>query len=233
MTSGPLQSVRAVTFDMYGTLLDLEATFREPFGRFLSAKGSSRSVSEVVHLWEASYLRESMVDTMLGRGRTPFDRIRRHHLGQVFSQLGVEKHPRRDRTPVCRRGRLQPVSRCGRWPAGAARQVHPGGAVQRRPGDAGASGQLPGASDGPGHLGGAGRRLQAPRGGLPGRCRKPETCVRSRSCTWPPTFGTCGPPRSGACWGPTSNRHGIPYQEDVPPDLEVVDLNGLARGLGA
>ena len=38
MEQSPLDSVRAVTFDMYGTLLDLEATFAPSFRDFLNAK---------------------------------------------------------------------------------------------------------------------------------------------------------------------------------------------------
>ena len=89
MTSAALGNVRAITLDMYGTLLDLETSFAPGFGRFLEAKGSSRDAAEVIQIWEATYLRESMVDTMLGRGRTLFEVIRRQCLSQVFSSLGV------------------------------------------------------------------------------------------------------------------------------------------------
>ncbi len=89
MTSAALGDVRAITLDMYGTLLDLETSFVQGFGRFLKAKGSSRDAAEVIQIWEAVYLRESMVDTMLGRGRTLFEKVRRVCLSQVFSGLGV------------------------------------------------------------------------------------------------------------------------------------------------
>ena len=89
MTSTALGNVRAIMLDMYGTLLDLETSFAPGFGRFLKAKGSSRDAAEVIQIWEATYLHESMVDTMLGRGRTPFEQIRRECLGQVFSHLAV------------------------------------------------------------------------------------------------------------------------------------------------
>ena len=93
MASAALESVRAVTFDMYGTLLDLRASFSQGFSEFLTAKGASRDADEVVQLWEATYLRESMVDTMLGRGRTPFERIRRECLSQLLSRLGIAHTP--------------------------------------------------------------------------------------------------------------------------------------------
>ena len=90
MATASLATIRAITFDMYGTLLDLEASFGEGLRRFLKVAGSGRDVADVVQLWEAAYLRESMVDTMLGRGRTLFERIRRDCLSRIFSRLGVE-----------------------------------------------------------------------------------------------------------------------------------------------
>ena len=89
MTSAALGDVRAITLDMYGTLLDLETSFLHGISRFLKTKGSTREGRDVLQFWEATYLRESMVDTMLGRGRTLFEQIRRECLSQVFSSLGV------------------------------------------------------------------------------------------------------------------------------------------------
>lgn len=232
MTSGPLQSVRAVTFDMYGTLLDLEATFREPFGRFLSAKGSSKTVSEVVHLWEASYLRESMVDTMLGRGRTPFDRLRRHHLGQVFSQLGVENVPDEIECLLADAagfslfpdvvGGLQALQ--GRFTLAALsngdlatleRAVSSLGLPMDRVISAEQVGVYKPHA--------AVYQMAAENLNL-----RPEQILHVASHVWDV--------RAAKVWGMLGayvNRHGIPYHEDVPPDLEVVDLKGLAEGLGA
>ncbi len=89
MTTGGLESVQAITFDMYGTLLDLEASFGQGIGEFLKDRGSSQNVAQVLGQWEAVYLRESMADTMMGRGRTSFERLRREGLGEVLSRLGV------------------------------------------------------------------------------------------------------------------------------------------------
>ena len=89
MAQSALSGVRALTFDMYGTLLDLEASFSQGLAKFLQAQGCASDAVELVRTWEASYLRESMVDTMLGQGRTSFDILRRACLNQVLSRLGV------------------------------------------------------------------------------------------------------------------------------------------------
>ena len=90
MQQSPLDSVRAMTFDMYGTLLDLEATFAPSFSDFLNAKGYNGDAVGVVGAWERDYLHESMVDTLLGGGRTPFERVRRVTLSQLFSKLKID-----------------------------------------------------------------------------------------------------------------------------------------------
>ena len=86
----PLEPVRAITFDMYGTLLDLEASFGPGFAEFLKSKGYPGSASIMVQAWEAAYLHESNVDSLLGRPRTPFEVVRRLTLSQLFFKLKIE-----------------------------------------------------------------------------------------------------------------------------------------------
>ncbi len=69
----PLGPVRAITFDMYGTLLDLVASFGAGFEEFLEGRAYSGGAVDVIQTWEATYLHESNVDSLLGRPRTPRD----------------------------------------------------------------------------------------------------------------------------------------------------------------
>ena len=88
-------SIRAITFDLYGTLLDLEVTFAPAFDGFLKDRGASVDAADLVRTWEWAYLHEGMVDTFLGGSRTPFEQLRRTTLSQVFARLGIE-HSRDD-----------------------------------------------------------------------------------------------------------------------------------------
>lgn len=90
MTSLNLAAVRAITFDLYGTLLDLEATFAPAFDCFLRERGVDTDAAEFVRTWEWAYLHEGMVDTFLGGPRTPFEQLRRTTLSQVFARMGIE-----------------------------------------------------------------------------------------------------------------------------------------------
>ncbi len=95
MPSFDPQGIRAITFDLYGTLLDLEATFEPAFAGFLSNRGSTLDAADLVRAWEWWYLHEGMVDTFLGGPRTPFEQLRRMTLSQMFSRAGI-KHSRDD-----------------------------------------------------------------------------------------------------------------------------------------
>ena len=88
-------NVRAITFDLYGTLLDLEATFAPGFETFFKSKGAAVDAAEFVRTWEWAYLHEGMVDTFLGGARTPFEQLRRTTLSQQFTRSGIE-HSRED-----------------------------------------------------------------------------------------------------------------------------------------
>ncbi len=89
------RSIRAITFDLYGTLLDLEATFAPAFASFLQSRNVYFDAAELVRTWEWAYLHEGMFDTFLGGPRTPFEQLRRTTLSQVFSRVGIE-HSRDD-----------------------------------------------------------------------------------------------------------------------------------------
>ena len=95
MPSFDPRSTRAITFDLYGTLLDLEATFAPAFAGFLQDRGLELDAAELVRTWEWVYLHEGMVDTFLGGPRTPFEQLRRITLSQLFSRVGID-HSRDD-----------------------------------------------------------------------------------------------------------------------------------------
>ena len=93
MSSTRMGSVKALTFDMYGTLLDLPATFSAGFASFLKEKEFNGDPAHFGSLWERECLMESMVDTAIGGERTSFEQIRRTTLGQLLDRSGVEHTP--------------------------------------------------------------------------------------------------------------------------------------------
>ena len=85
----PLGPVRAITFDMYGTLLDLVAGFGAGLEEFLEGRTYSGGADDVIQAWEATYLHESNVDSLLGSSRTPFEVVHRVTLSQLFHKLNM------------------------------------------------------------------------------------------------------------------------------------------------
>jgi len=65
----PLGPVRATTFDMYDTLLDLVAGFGAGLEGFLEGRAYSGGADDVTQAWEATYLHESNVGSLLGSPR--------------------------------------------------------------------------------------------------------------------------------------------------------------------
>ena len=95
MPSFDPQSISAITFDLYGTLLDLENTFEPGFDAFFKERGAVVDTPRFVQTWEFTYLHEGMVDTFLGGPRTPFEQVRRTTLSQLLTRTGVQ-HTRED-----------------------------------------------------------------------------------------------------------------------------------------
>jgi len=91
----PLGPVHAITFDMYGTLLDLVAGFGAGLEEFLEGRTYSGGADDVIQAWEATYLHESNVDSLLGCSRTLFETARRVTLSQLFHKL-KKPHPKDD-----------------------------------------------------------------------------------------------------------------------------------------
>ncbi|MSQ07413.1 MAG: haloacid dehalogenase type II [Dehalococcoidia bacterium] len=84
-----VSQVRAITLDLYGTLLDVESSVLQGFQVFLRGRGVAATPREVVKAWETAYFQETMIETLLGQGRTPFEQVSRRCLEQVLEQLGV------------------------------------------------------------------------------------------------------------------------------------------------
>lgn len=84
-----LESVKAITLDLYGTVLDLESSMLPAFGEFLSTKGYSGDPRDVIRAWQTAYFQEMMIDTLLAHGRTPFEGISRSCLSGVLAAMGI------------------------------------------------------------------------------------------------------------------------------------------------
>ena len=111
MQTIPLGPVRAITFDMYGTLLDLVASFGAGFEEFLEGRAYSGGADDVIQAWEATYLHESNVDSLLGRPRTPIRDGAQSDPEPAFPQAQDTPHQGRHRATDHHQSHPNPVPR--------------------------------------------------------------------------------------------------------------------------
>ena len=85
-----LTTVRALTLDLYGTLLDVESSLLQAFTDYLKSWDYPGLPWEVVRAWESAYFQETMIDTLLDHGRTPFEQISRSCLKQTLWKIDIQ-----------------------------------------------------------------------------------------------------------------------------------------------
>ena len=88
-----LATVRALTLDLYGTLLDVESSLLQAFTDYLKYWEYTGIAREVIRAWESAYFQETMIDTLLDHGRTPFEQISRSCLKQTLSTIDIKATP--------------------------------------------------------------------------------------------------------------------------------------------
>jgi len=78
-----LEEVRLLTIDLYGTLLDTQGSLLGPTTDFLMRKGFEGSPAIFLQRWQGKTIQNTMIDTLLQKGHTPFRELLRRSL--VFS----------------------------------------------------------------------------------------------------------------------------------------------------
>ena len=97
--SGPvegwLREVRALTMDVYGTLLDLDGSLRGPLEELVRGRtpGPPPDVLSLLAQWRAALTSAFEEDALLGQERTPFRELVRRALMTVLRRHGVPVSP--------------------------------------------------------------------------------------------------------------------------------------------
>src|SRR5262245_21143179 len=82
-------SVRVLTFDLYGTVVDMQTGLTEAVTPYLRAKGWSGRPGALVTWWRRTHFENSMIDALLDRGHTPYREIGRRALTLTLERAGV------------------------------------------------------------------------------------------------------------------------------------------------
>ncbi len=66
--------IKALAFDQYGTVVDMQKGLTEAVAPLLEQKGWGGEPNRFVTWWRRTHFENSMIDSLCDRGRRPFDR---------------------------------------------------------------------------------------------------------------------------------------------------------------
>lgn len=84
-----LDGVRALMFDFYGTVVDMQMGLTEAIAPYLKDKGYDGLPGRVVTWWRRTHFENSMIDALLHREHTPYREIGFRALDYTLERAGV------------------------------------------------------------------------------------------------------------------------------------------------
>jgi 2-haloacid dehalogenase len=89
------RETRALVFDLYGTVVDMQSGLTEAVKPFLARKGWTGNPSSFVTWWRRTHFEDSMIDALLDRGHTPYRQVGHRAVSQVMDRCRIE-HTQQD-----------------------------------------------------------------------------------------------------------------------------------------
>ncbi len=93
MPATPLEvlkrEVKVLTFDQYGTVVDMQSGLTEAVTPFLQARGWSGDPHRFVTWWRRTHYEDSMIDALLDRGHTSYREIGHRAVSHVMQRAGI------------------------------------------------------------------------------------------------------------------------------------------------
>jgi 2-haloacid dehalogenase len=83
------RETKALVFDLYGTVVDMQSGLTEAVTPFLTGKGWSGKPSSFVTWWRRTHFEDSMIDALLDRGHTPYRQVGHRAVSQVMDRCGI------------------------------------------------------------------------------------------------------------------------------------------------
>ena len=81
--------VQVLTFDLYGTIVDMQRGLVETITPFLAAKGYTGSAHSIVTWWRRTHYQDSMIDALIAGTHTPYREIGRRAVSHTLTRAGV------------------------------------------------------------------------------------------------------------------------------------------------
>ena len=83
------QEIRALVFDQYGTIVDMQKGLTEAAAPFLKKKGWQGEPDSFVTWWRRTHFENSMIDALCDRGHTPYRQIGHRAVSYVMDRCGI------------------------------------------------------------------------------------------------------------------------------------------------
>ena len=88
-THEDLRGVKALMFDFYGTVVDMQGGLTEAVTPFLRERGYEGKPGRLVTWWRRTHFENSMIDALLHREHTPYREIGRRAVSHTLERAGV------------------------------------------------------------------------------------------------------------------------------------------------
>ena len=83
------REIKALVFDQYGTVVDMQKGLREAVTPLLKAKGWQGSPDSFVTWWRRTHFENSMIDALIDRGHTPYRQVGHRAVSYVMDRCGI------------------------------------------------------------------------------------------------------------------------------------------------
>jgi 2-haloacid dehalogenase len=102
------REIKALAFDQYGTIVDMQRGLVEAVTPFLQRKGWHGEPSRFVTWWRRTHFESSMIDALCGHGHTPYREIGQRAVSHVMDRCGIACSDDEVRALVAEIERLKP-----------------------------------------------------------------------------------------------------------------------------
>ena len=84
------RETRALVFDLYGTVVDMQSGLTAAVTPFLKKKGWTGNPNSFVTWWRRTHFENSMIDALLNREHTPYREIGQRAVSLVMDRSGIK-----------------------------------------------------------------------------------------------------------------------------------------------
>jgi 2-haloacid dehalogenase len=102
------REIKALVFDQYGTIVDMQGGLTAAAAPFLARKGWQGKPSSFVTWWRRTHFENSMIDALLDRGHTPYREIGHRAVSYVMDRCAIAYTQDEVRALVAEIERLKP-----------------------------------------------------------------------------------------------------------------------------